>query len=113
VTGARPEYRRPVVNDRALLEAIYHQQVTLLRRLIRLSEQSSEIQQDITDLETHVSTIQGGVQTAVTLIQQLEANQGQPVDPAILAQLKQAVSDVGGAAQAVAGLATTGTTPAS
>jgi hypothetical protein len=80
----------------------------ILKRVNDLSEQDAEIQQDVADLETQVGKINDGVTAALALIKQLEGQvaAGQPVDPSVLASLKQAVADIGTAGQGVGGLAT-------
>jgi septal ring factor EnvC (AmiA/AmiB activator) len=89
----------------AMLADIQRTTHRLEAKVTALSEQSAEIQQDVTDIEAAVAKINDGVARATALIQQLEAGQGQPIDPAVLASLKQAVADVSSAAAPVAGLA--------
>ena len=88
---------------------------TLLRSLQRLHQKvdilmstSDEISADVTELEAKAAAISDGVTAALAHIADLEAQvaAGQPVDPAVLASLKQAVSDIGTAAQGVGGLST-------
>lgn len=75
------------------------------KQVDHLSEQSAEIQADVTSIEATVGQINDGVTRANALIAQLETNAGQPVDPQVLADLKQAVADIGTAGSAVAALA--------
>lgn len=84
------------------------QSVQLLHRKVDiLMSQSDEVLQDATDIETGVAKINAGVQSALALITDLEAQvaAGQPVTPEALAALKQAVADVGTAGDSVAALA--------
>jgi hypothetical protein len=72
-----------------------------------LMSQSDEVLQDVADIETGVAKINAGVQSALALITDLEAQvaAGQPVSAEALAALKQAVADVGTAADATAAIA--------
>jgi methyl-accepting chemotaxis protein len=81
---------------------------TILKKVNHLSDQSAEIQQDVDQLQATATAISDGVTAALAHITDLEGQvaAGQPVDPAVLASLKQAVTDIGSAAQGVGGLAT-------
>jgi predicted nucleic acid-binding Zn-ribbon protein len=93
----------PVTNE-ALLRSLQ----LLHRKVDILMSQSDEISAEVTDLEATATAISNGVTAALAHITDLEAQvaAGQPVDPAVLASLKQAVTDIGTAAQGVGGLAT-------
>ena len=78
---------------------------TIDAKVDQLMSQSDEISADVAAIETVVGQINDGVSRATALIQQLEASQGQPVDPAVLASLKQAVADISTAGQSVSTLA--------
>lgn len=77
------------------------------KQVDHLTDQSAEIQGDVTAIETSVGQINDGVTAATALIVKLEGQvaSGQPVDPATLASLKQAVADIGTAGAAVTALA--------
>ncbi len=80
----------------------------ILKRVNDLSDQNAELSQDVAGLQATATAIGDGVTAALAHIADLEQQvaSGQPVDPAVLASLKQAVTDIGSAAQGVGGLAT-------
>jgi uncharacterized protein YoxC len=90
-----------------LLLAIQRSLQILNQKVDVIMSQSDEVLQDVADIETGVAKINTGVQSALALITDLEAQvaAGQPVTPEALAALKQAVTDVGTAADATAAIA--------
>ncbi len=100
---------RVVTNAEILraVQALAAELGTLTWKVDQLMSQSDEIAADVTAIEGDVARINAGVASALALITTLEAQAaaGQPVNPAVLASLKQAVADVGTAASGVAGIA--------
>jgi hypothetical protein len=92
-----------MISNSAILRSLQelHQKVDVLL------SQSDDIEQAATDLEATVAVISTGVQSALAIITALEAQvaAGQPVTAQSLADLKQAVTDVGTAGQSVTALA--------
>jgi hypothetical protein len=80
----------------------------ILKRVNDLSDQNAELSQDVADLQATATAIGDGVTAALAHIADLETQvaNGQPVDPAVLASLREAVTGIGTAAQGVGGLAT-------